>query len=83
MQKVEAYNGSNGNTLIGFVSGILGGIGSFLLEIKIGMLNDVIVATVTAFLCGAAGIAAKDVYQFAKKKILKKNKHEKITKKDR
>lgn len=82
MQKVEAYNGGNGNTLIGFISGIIGGVGSFILEIKIGLLDDVIVATVTAFLCGAAGVAAKDVYQYFKKKIFKKHKHEKDTQKD-
>lgn len=82
MQKVEIYDGGgSGNTLISFISGIIGGVCSFILEIKIGLLDDVIVATVTAFLCGGAGIAAKDVYQYAKRKILKKSKHEKITKK--
>lgn len=64
----------NNNTLLGFASGLAGGISSFILDIKIGVMNDMIIAIITAFMCGVTGIAAKDVYQFAKRKFFKKKK---------
>lgn len=74
MQKVQTYDG---NTTVGFVSGLLGGAGSFLLDIKIGLMSDMLVAVLTAFLCGFAGIAAKEAVQYCKSIIKKKRKHEK------
>ncbi len=62
----------NGNNFLGFISGILGGVGSYLLNIKIGVLDDMMIAILTALLCGAAGVAGKEAYQAFKKKIKKR-----------
>lgn len=69
MQKMQTYNG---NTAVGFVSGILGGTGSFLLDIKVSFLSDMTIAIITALLCGAAGVAGKEAYLFIKRKIKQK-----------
>ncbi|MBS0647385.1 MAG: hypothetical protein JSR97_12470 [Verrucomicrobia bacterium] len=66
---METYKMQSGNTAMGFISGIIGGIGSFLLDIKIGLMSDMLVAILTATLCGAAGVAGKEAYQFLKRKI--------------
>lgn len=70
METIKMHDSSN--TVMGFVSGIVGGIGSFILEIKIGLMNDMLVAIITALLCGAAGVAGKEAYQFLKLRIKKK-----------
>lgn len=63
---------TEGNTTMGFVSGVVGGLGSFLLDIKIGMMDDMLIAIITACLCGAAGVAGKEAYHFLKIKLQKK-----------
>lgn len=65
------------NTTIGFVCGILGGSVDFLLRIQFSSLtifNPLIIfamlqAAFTALLCGAAGVAGKELYT-KRKKIL-------------
>lgn len=54
------------------MAGVLGGAGSFVLNIQIGVLSDVLVAALTAGACGFAGIAGKEVYVFVKRKLFKK-----------
>ncbi len=63
-----------GNTLVGFISGVFGGIGSFMLDIQIGFMSDMMIAILTACLCGAAGVAGKEAYQFVKRKVFKRKK---------
>lgn len=60
------------NSFIGFISGLFGGVGSFLLDIKIGFLSDFAIAIITATFCGAAGVAGKEAYLFVKRKFSKK-----------
>ncbi|MDE3185273.1 MAG: hypothetical protein KGM16_17815 [Bacteroidota bacterium] len=62
--KIEMQDDTN--TAIGFVSGILGGTGSFLLQIQTNLLSNMTVAVLTALLCGIAGIAGKELYLFVK-----------------
>lgn len=57
------------NTLIGFISGILGGSGSFLLQIQANFWGTMMIAILTALLCGAAGVAGKEAYYFCKQRI--------------
>lgn len=63
---------TEGNTTMGFISGVVGGFGSFLLDIKIGVMDDMLVAIITACLCGAAGVAGKEAYHFLKLKLQKR-----------
>ncbi len=69
-------NGSGIKTTIAFVCGILGGF------IKLSFVPSIVQAAFTALICGAAGVAGKELYsQFAKpflKKILKKFKKRKV-----
>ena len=72
------------NTAIGFVCGILGGCLKFVLtSTNMLMIFAMLQAMLTALLCGAAGVAGKElwtkrkgIYKFVVKKITrKKNNH--------
>lgn len=68
-------SGHNGlNTIIGFVCGILGGLVDYAIRASPLTIFAVMQAALTALICGAAGIAGKEVYIYIKKKITKKNK---------
>lgn len=70
--EAEKMQYDSGNTVMGFISGIIGGIGSYVLDIKIHFLTDMAVAIITALLCGAAGVAGKEAYQIIKKRIVRR-----------
>ena len=68
-------SGHNGlNTIIGFVCGILGGLADYAIRASPLTIFAVMQAGITALICGAAGVAGKEVYIYIKKKITKKNK---------
>lgn len=61
-----------GNTFIGIVAGILGGLGKYLLQIQTPFLLNILGAIITAMLCGAAGVAGKEGYLLVKNFIKKR-----------
>jgi hypothetical protein len=64
MKTVEVHN----NTLIGFICGLFGGSVK-LITANAHDLPTLIYAAITAIICGACGVAGKELYQFFKKKI--------------
>jgi hypothetical protein len=62
-----------GNTFIGIISGCVGGLGKYLLQIHTPFLINMFGAIITAMLCGAAGVAGKEVYVWVRKTIIKRN----------
>lgn len=68
-------SGHNGlNTIIGFVCGILGGLADYAFRATTLTILSVAQAGFTALICGAAGVAGKELYLYLKNKITKKNK---------
>jgi phage shock protein PspC (stress-responsive transcriptional regulator) len=63
-----------GNTAIGIIAGMLGGLGKYFLQIQTPFLLNIIGAIITAMLCGAAGVAGKEGYVLIKKFIQKRKK---------
>lgn len=55
-----------GNTAIGIISGCLGGLGKYFLQIQTPFLLNILGAIITALLCGAAGVAGKEGYMLVK-----------------
>lgn len=74
MQKLIQHN-SEGNTAVGLFAGLIGGLGKYLLQVNTtpAYLN-IIQAVFTALLCGAAGVAGKEIYQVIKRKIKNRRK---------
>lgn len=65
------YNGEY--TKEGLICGLIGGIGNYLLQIHTVFWINVLQAMFTALLCGAAGVAGKEVYLYVKRKLKSKN----------
>lgn len=62
-------NGNN-NTLIGFAFGFAGGLARLVAQINTAPYSVTLSkALLTAFLCGMAGVAGKEVYLWVRKKI--------------
>jgi len=59
------------NTLIGFVSGLIGGALKVILAMDANTMKNIVEAGLTALICGFAGVAGKELYLFIKKKIKK------------
>ncbi len=58
------------NSKIGFICGAVGGGGKFLLQIHATVFMwNLAGAVVTAVVCGMAGVAGKELYQWCKTKI--------------
>lgn len=54
------------------VPALLGGMGSYFLKISVHpYLVSLGQAALTAFVCGVAGVAGKEIYNFVKKRIKK------------
>lgn len=56
-----------GNTAIGIICGMFGGVGKYLLQIQTPFLLNIIGAIITAFICGLAGVAGKEFFLLIKK----------------
>lgn len=67
--KAVDINTSNSNSTIGFVSGVIGGLGKFLLNINANYWQNLLEAGFTALICGALGVAGKEVYTAIKKRL--------------
>lgn len=78
------YDNQHGlvNNAIAFTCGIVGGLIDLMIRFNPLSIFGIIQAGITALICGAAGVAGKELYsQFAKpflKKILKKFKKRKV-----
>lgn len=72
MEKVQNYfDGLNAK--IGLLSGMVGGMFNYILQIQNGTFaGSVTKAAVTALICGAAGVAGKELYGLIKKRFKKK-----------
>ncbi|MGN6604558.1 MAG: hypothetical protein ACTHK8_19015 [Ginsengibacter sp.] len=55
---MQDYN----NNTIGVVSGLVGGLGKFYLQIQTPFILNIMGAILTAFLCGVAGMAGKELF---------------------
>ncbi len=62
-----------GNTRVGLISGIAGGLGKYFLQINTPVILNVMGAIFLAFICGIAGVAGKEVY-FLTRNYIKKHK---------
>lgn len=63
------------NTAIGMISGIIGGLGKFMLQVQnTPFALNLLGAIITAMLCGAAGVMGKEIY-VAVRATLKKRKN--------
>lgn len=72
MKSVQNYFESI-NAKIGLLSGMVGGMFNYVLQIQSGtFVGSLTKATVTALICGAAGVAGKELYVFIKKRLKKK-----------
>lgn len=61
------------NTKVGFTCGFIGGFGKFLLQVNSHTyLTNLAGAVLTAVICGAAGVAGKELYQYLKRKLKSK-----------
>ena len=61
------------NTRVGFLCGFAGGFGKFLLQINnTSYIANLAGAIITAVICGAAGVAGKELYQYCKRKLKSK-----------
>lgn len=69
-----------GNTLIGILSGLAGGLGKYFLQIQTPFLLNILGAVITALLCGAAGVAGKEGFLLIKT-FFKKRKNGRIKRK--
>lgn len=67
MKTVDLHN----NTLLGFICGVAGGTIKLLTSNNVQDLATLFYAAFTAVVCGAAGVAGKELYYFFKKKIKK------------
>jgi hypothetical protein len=55
---------------IGMVCGLFGGLGKYFIQVQTTPFYiNAMGAALTALLCGAAGVAGKEMYLFVKKKI--------------
>jgi hypothetical protein len=63
---------STGNTATGFVFGLIGGFGKFILSVHPAFWQNLLEAACIAVVSGACGVAGKEGYTFLKKKLKKK-----------
>jgi hypothetical protein len=72
-KKVKTVQHSS-DTLIGVVFGYIGGFISYLGQIEIhqSFSSKLIEASITAVVCGAAGVIGKEIVVYCKKKWFKK-----------
>lgn len=68
MKAVEQHN----NNTIGFAIGMVGGTVKFLTALPAEFFPNLIGASVTALICGACGIAGKELYIYIKRKLKRK-----------
>ena len=57
------------NTVLGFICGILGGTIDYFTRAQPMVIFAILQAAFTAFLCGAAGVAGKELILYCKKKF--------------
>ncbi|HUR65474.1 MAG TPA: hypothetical protein VMZ03_03920 [Chitinophagaceae bacterium] len=64
------------NNKIGFISGLIGGVFKFLMNIDlpVGFFSKLLEAGITACVCGFLGVAGKEVFNLIKKYVLKRRK---------
>ena len=67
-----ALHTSSNDSKIGLLSGLIGGVGKYFLEIQTPFIINLMGAVFTAFICGLAGVAGKELYTFIKTKIKSK-----------
>lgn len=67
MRALIQLDSNQPNTFLGFVCGILGGTVDFVIRAKPLFIVGVFQAAFTAAVCGAAGVAGKELYTYAKK----------------
>ncbi len=62
-----------GNTVVGMLSGFVGGFTTYLLQLHSSYWMNLLQAGITALICGIGGVAGKEFYLFVKRYIKKKN----------
>lgn len=67
--KAVLHNYGEGNTKVGLLWGLLGGFGKYLLQIHTPFWQNLTQAIFTALICGAAGVAGKELYITIRKRI--------------
>lgn len=71
-------------TRTGVVSGLVGGLGRYFLQVQsTPFIYNVMGAVFTAVLCGMAGVAGKELYSYIKKEVTEKIKKRELNKKNK
>jgi hypothetical protein len=68
--KLALYN--NHDSKIGLLSGLVGGVGKYFLQINEPFAINLLQASITALICGVAGVAGKEIYIAIKKQLKSK-----------
>lgn len=67
MKTAGINNRKMDNTVLGFVCGAIGGVIKLLTSVEPYHWSHIVQAAITAIICGAAGVAGKELYYFIKK----------------
>jgi hypothetical protein len=60
---------TNTDSKIGLLSGVTGGVFKYFLQIHEPFAINLLQAVITAFICGIAGVAGKEIFILIKKKL--------------
>lgn len=70
--KLALYNSHDSK--IGLISGLIGGIGKYFIQIHTPFIVNLVGAMFTALMCGFAGVLGKEIYTYIKRKFKNNNK---------